>query len=103
MTDERQALVLDSWNYTIDARGRTFAAKCHFYQWTGNAFYRMDKVLKIPEFKVNCSSGVLLLLLSISDHNALFPEQDIQDISSLKFWPLTEEIKSTYQGKDVAR
>lgn len=51
-TDESQALVLDSWSYTIDARGRTFAAKCHFYQWTGTAFYRMDRVLKIPEFHV---------------------------------------------------
>ncbi|KAJ9120897.1 hypothetical protein QFC22_002832 [Naganishia vaughanmartiniae] len=75
VTDECQALVLDSWNYTIDARGRTFAAKCHFYQWTGSAFYRMYKVLKIPEFK------------------------DIQEISSLKFWPLEEEKKSRYQER----
>ncbi|KAJ9091271.1 hypothetical protein QFC19_009181 [Naganishia cerealis] len=75
VTDEFQSLVLDSWNYTIDARGKTFAAKCHFYQWTGNAFYRMDKVLKIPEFK------------------------DIQEITSLKFWPLTKEKKLNLQER----
>ncbi|WWD19965.1 hypothetical protein CI109_104438 [Kwoniella shandongensis] len=76
--DASVAYKLDSWQYTMDDRGRAFVIKAHYYQWSGSNFQKMVVTKKIPEFK------------------------DIRPISELEFWPLTAERKSLLQG-DVNR
>ncbi|GFZ47211.1 hypothetical protein JCM24511_04954 [Saitozyma sp. JCM 24511] len=63
------AYKVDSWQYTMDDRGRAFVIKAHYFQWSGSSFQKVSVTRKIPEFR------------------------DLRPISSLEFWPLSSARK----------
>ncbi|RSH83922.1 hypothetical protein EHS25_005166 [Saitozyma podzolica] len=73
--DRLMAYKIDSWQYTVDDRGRAFIIKAHYYQWSGYDFQQMSVTKKIPEFK------------------------EIKPLSELEFWPLTQERKEALHAR----
>ncbi|WWC64333.1 uncharacterized protein I303_106943 [Kwoniella dejecticola CBS 10117] len=68
--EDTVAYKLDSWQYTMDDRGRAFVIKGHHYQWSGSSFQKMTVTKKIPEFR------------------------DLLQIDELEFRPLSSERKA---------
>ncbi|GFZ51714.1 hypothetical protein JCM24511_09482 [Saitozyma sp. JCM 24511] len=49
--DALTAYTVDSWQYTMDDRGRAYVIKGHYFQWSGLSYQRMEVIKKIPEFQ----------------------------------------------------
>lgn len=74
VTGEATAMQIDSWAYVTESMGRSFVMKCHYHQWTGISYQRINATRKIAEF------------------------YDLCDISELPTRPLSQAQRSALQG-----
>lgn len=89
--EDQMAFNLDSWSYGSDSNGRAFVLKCHYYQWTGVSFQKVNTQRKIIEYDVR-------LRCSLVNTSADAWTQNLAHVSDIVVKPLTKERKAKLAG-----